>query len=163
MDENTKPQCFGQKLGHEFLTPGSNCARCGIDPDKLSGGLTKIEYFVRKPEKGMHSEMHALAKEVSEYCGEPKKFGMYLGIIKNIGLPKAYRIFSEIRQGKEIKTPGRKIDEDGLVRGAGAAVPTQPRGDVINTERYGHDQPLKSAKSPLDALRVNPFAGAGSA
>lgn len=69
--------------------------------------LQKIEYFVKKPEQGMHSEMHALAKEISEYCGEPKKFGMYLGIIKNIGLPRTYQIFAEMKQGKDIKTPGK--------------------------------------------------------
>src|SRR3989344_3243010 len=69
--------------------------------------LQKIEYFVKKPAKGIHSEFHALAKEISEFCGEPKKFGMYLGIIKNIGLPRAYQIFAEMRQAKEIKTPGK--------------------------------------------------------
>ena len=74
---------------------------------RYESGLTKIEYFVKKPAKGIHSEMHALAKEISEYCGEPKKFGMYLGIIKNIGLPQAYKIFAELKQGKEIKTPGK--------------------------------------------------------
>lgn len=71
------------------------------------GGLQKIEYFVKKPERGIHSEMHALAKEISEFCGEPKKFAMYLGVIKNIGLPHAYRIFAEMRQAKKIKTPGK--------------------------------------------------------
>ena len=55
----------------------------------------------------MHSEMHALAKEISEYCGEPKKFGMYLGVIKNMGLSRAYQIFAEMKQGKNIKTPGK--------------------------------------------------------
>ena len=75
---------------------------------KASMALTdKIEYFVKKPEHGLHSEAHALAKEISEFCGEPKKFGMYLGIIKNIGLPRAYRILAEMRQTKEIKTPGK--------------------------------------------------------
>lgn len=69
--------------------------------------LTKIEYFVKKPDKGMHSEMHALAKEISEYCKEPKKFGMYLGIIKNMGLSRAYQVFAELKQGKDIKTPGK--------------------------------------------------------
>src|SRR3989344_8950174 len=69
--------------------------------------LTKIEYFVKKPEHGMHSEAHALAKEISEFCGEPKKFGMYLGIIKNMGLPRAYQVFAELKQGKEVKTPGK--------------------------------------------------------
>lgn len=72
-----------------------------------ANGLRKIEFFHKKPERGIHSEMHALAKEVSEYCGEPKKFAMYLGVIKNVGLPRAYKIFSEIKQGKDIKTPGK--------------------------------------------------------
>lgn len=73
----------------------------------MADKLQKIEYFVKKPGKGIHSEAHALAKEISEYCGEPKKFAMYLGVIKNIGLPRAYKIFSEIRQGKDIETPGK--------------------------------------------------------
>ncbi len=75
-------------------------------------GLTKIgkelaEIKKKKPERGIHSEKHALAKEISEYAGEPKKFAMYLGIIKNIGLRKAYRIFSKIKQSKSVKTPGK--------------------------------------------------------
>ncbi|MEK7153984.1 MAG: hypothetical protein AAB792_00305 [Patescibacteria group bacterium] len=73
----------------------------------MSGQFQKIEYFVKKPEKGIHTEMHALAKEISEFCGEPEKFAMYLGIIKNVGLPRAYRIFAELRQAKEIETPGK--------------------------------------------------------
>ena len=68
---------------------------------------TKIEYFVKKPTKGIHSEIHALAKEISEFCGEPKKFGMYLGVIKNMGLSRAYQIFAKLKQAKEIKTPGK--------------------------------------------------------
>jgi len=60
-----------------------------------------------KPVKGIHSEIHALAKDISEYCGEPKKFALYLGIIKRIGKNKAYQIFSEIKQSKEIKSPAK--------------------------------------------------------
>lgn len=67
----------------------------------------KIEYFVKKPTKGIHSEMHALAKEISEFCGEPRKFGMYLGVIKNIGLSRAYQVFAELKQAKVIETPGK--------------------------------------------------------
>jgi len=67
----------------------------------------KIEYFVKQPARGIHSEKHALAKEVSEYCGEPKKFAMYLGIIKNVGLPRAYKIFAEIKQSKSVKDRGK--------------------------------------------------------
>ena len=75
-------------------------------------GLTKIgkelaKIKKKKPEHGIHSEIHALAKEISERFGEPKKFAMYLGIIKNIGLKKAYRIFSKVKQSKNVKTPGK--------------------------------------------------------
>lgn len=99
--------CLGKKLGHNFLIAGGTCTRCGISQNELNQPLKKIEYFIKEPAKGIHSEMHALAKEVSEFCGEPKKFGMYLGIIKNIGLPRAYRIFAELKQAKEIETPGK--------------------------------------------------------
>lgn len=68
------------------------------------------EYKIKKPERGIHSEMHALAKEISEYCNEPEKFAMYLGIIKNTGLRRAYRIFAEIKESAKrqtVKTPGK--------------------------------------------------------
>ncbi len=61
-----------------------------------------------KPLKGIHSEMHLLAKDISEYCREPKKFAMYLGVIKRIGLHHAYKIFSEIKQQElKAKHPGK--------------------------------------------------------
>ena len=106
--------CSGKKLGHNFPVAGSNCTQCGVNQDELDGPalpagrqFQKIEYFVREPEKGIHTEMHALAKEISEYCGEPKKFAMYLGIIKNIGLPGAYKIFAEIKQSESVKERGK--------------------------------------------------------
>lgn len=109
MAQATKKEasCLGKKLGHNFPVAGGKCTQCGIGQDELSGQFQKIEYFVKKPEKGIYTEMHALAKEISEFCGEPKKFAMYLGIIKNIGLPRAYKIFAELRQAKEIETPGK--------------------------------------------------------
>ena len=73
-------------------------------------GFKKINEIVESPPestRGMHSEIHLLAKDVSEYCNEPKKFGLYLGIIKRIGHDKAYKIFSEIKQSKNVKTPGK--------------------------------------------------------
>jgi hypothetical protein len=60
-----------------------------------------------KPVRGIHSEIHALAKDISEYCREPKKFALYLGIIKRIGKNRAYQIFSEIKQSKDIKSPAK--------------------------------------------------------
>jgi len=99
--------CSGKKTGHNFPVVGGKCTQCGVGQDELSKQFQKIEYFVKKPEKGIHTETHALAKEISEFCGEPKKFAMYLGIIKNIGLHRAYRIFAELRQAKEVETPGK--------------------------------------------------------
>lgn len=60
-----------------------------------------------KPTRGIHSEIHALAKDISEYCKEPKKFALYLGVIKRIGEDRAYQIFSEIKQSKTVKSPAR--------------------------------------------------------
>lgn len=74
-------------------------------PTRIGKELAKIKK--KRPERGIHGPMHALAKEISEYAGEPKKFAMYLGIIKNIGLRRAYKIFSEIKQNKKIKSPGK--------------------------------------------------------
>ena len=62
---------------------------------------------IKKPERGIHSAKHALAKEISEYCHEPKEFAMYLGIIKNIGLRKAFSIFSEIKKSPKITDRGK--------------------------------------------------------
>ncbi|MEK7579775.1 MAG: peptide deformylase [Patescibacteria group bacterium] len=79
---------------------------------RISSGFTKIgkeigRFKEKKPDSGIHGPVHALAKEISETFGEPKKFPMYLGIIKNIGLKRAYEIFSKIRQSKSIKDPGK--------------------------------------------------------
>lgn len=76
----------------------------------MSEGFKKIDKILKskfKPPRGIHSDIHALAKEISEYCREPKKFALYLGIIKRIGKNKAYQIFSEIKQSKTIKSPGK--------------------------------------------------------
>lgn len=74
-------------------------------PTRIGKELAKIKE--RKPERGIHGPAHALAKEISEAFGEPKKFAMYLGIIKNLGLRKSYQIFSKIKHSKNIKSPGK--------------------------------------------------------
>src|SRR5947207_383747 len=75
------------------------------------GGILKSRISALKSrkvqEKGIHSPLHVLAKEISEYCGEPKEFAMYLGVIKNLGLSKAYRIFSEIKHSPNVTTRGK--------------------------------------------------------
>lgn len=64
-------------------------------------------YEIKRLER-IHSEEHLLAKDVSEYCGEPKKFAMYLGVIRRIGKQRAYEIFSKIKNSRvKAKSPGR--------------------------------------------------------
>lgn len=62
-------------------------------------GIAKI-IKVKLPEKNknIHSEAHYLADEISTYFGERKKFAMYLGAIKRIGLLETKQIFSEVKQ-----------------------------------------------------------------
>ena len=49
-------------------------------------------------EQFIHSEEHLIAADISKYCGEPKRFNLYLGIIRRIGKQRAYQIFSELKQ-----------------------------------------------------------------
>lgn len=51
------------------------------------------------PNKRLHSEIHALADEISTFFGERKKFAMYLGVIKRVGATRALTIFSEVKGG----------------------------------------------------------------
>jgi hypothetical protein len=74
------------------------------------GSAHKRAEEAKKARRTMHSETHALAKDVSEYCGEPKLFARYLGRIKAVGLGHAYRAFSDLKDGRRrraIKEPGK--------------------------------------------------------
>ncbi len=62
-------------------------------------GFTQNADSAAKARRTMHSEMHALAKDISEFCGEPERFAQYLGRIKAVGLPVAYRAFSDLKDG----------------------------------------------------------------
>ena len=55
----------------------------------------------------IHSQAHLLAGEISQYCGEPKKFGLYLGVIKWIGTERAAFVFGQLKDSVNVKTPGR--------------------------------------------------------
>ena len=46
----------------------------------------------------LHSEDHALADEISAAFQEPKRFAMYLGVIKRVGAPEARHIFAQLQQ-----------------------------------------------------------------
>ena len=56
--------------------------------------------------KNIHSEIHYWADVISTAFGERKKFAMYLGVIKRLGVKEAQRIFSEIKDSK-VSSPGK--------------------------------------------------------
>ncbi|MFZ2189796.1 MAG: hypothetical protein WA057_01920 [Candidatus Magasanikiibacteriota bacterium] len=64
---------------------------------------TKIQ---PKTNKNIHSEIHYWADVISSAFGEKKMFGMYLGVIKRIGVDRARQIFAEIQESK-IDNPGK--------------------------------------------------------
>lgn len=100
-------ECKGKKFGHNFAYPGGPCLNCGISQNDLSvdSKPKKIKEAIEiepKTIKGIHSKIHALAKDISEFCEEPKKFALYLGIIKRIGHDRAFQIFGELKQLKNL-------------------------------------------------------------
>lgn len=56
--------------------------------------------------KNIHSEMHYWADVISSEFHERKRFAMYLGVIKRIGIKEAKRIFAEIKQ-TGVRSPGK--------------------------------------------------------
>lgn len=56
--------------------------------------------------KNIHSEMHYWADVISSTFHERKRFAMYLGIIKRIGIKEAQRIFAEVKQS-DAKNPAK--------------------------------------------------------
>ena len=57
-----------------------------------------------KKERGIHSYVHILAKEISEYVGEREKYGMWLGVTKRVGVEKMKGLLQQIKE-KGIKNP----------------------------------------------------------
>jgi hypothetical protein len=59
-----------------------------------------------KTKQNIHSEIHYWADIISSSFGEKNKFGMYLGIIKRIGVARARQIFAELKESK-CASPGK--------------------------------------------------------
>ncbi|KKR49202.1 MAG: hypothetical protein UT86_C0001G0174 [Candidatus Magasanikbacteria bacterium GW2011_GWC2_40_17] len=70
-------------------------------------GIQKIiKQKLSAENKQIHSPLQYWADIISQSFGERKKFGMYLGIIKRIGLEEAKKIFAEIKQSN-VQNPGK--------------------------------------------------------
>jgi hypothetical protein len=59
--------------------------------------------------KRLHSEAHVLADEMSVYFRERKRFAMYLGIIKRLGIAKARSIFAQVKAESAQADSPRKL------------------------------------------------------
>ncbi len=59
-----------------------------------------------KQNKKIHSDIHYWTDIISSTFGEKNRFGMYLGIIKRIGVGRARQVFSEIKDSN-IDNPGK--------------------------------------------------------
>lgn len=66
-------------------------------PASKSGHLPGIEMPTARKEKYIHSAEHALAAEISAFFGERKKFAVYLGVIRRMGMARARTIFSSMK------------------------------------------------------------------
>lgn len=59
-----------------------------------------LEKKIARPaaRKNIHSKEHDLAESMTVQFGEPKKFGMYLGIIKRLGFGRALALFKYVQE-----------------------------------------------------------------
>ncbi len=76
------------------------------DSDKKFG---KLEFKKVVVNKRLHSELHSFVDDLITYFGatEKKKFGLWLGIIKRMGLARARTKFSELKQNYNLDNEGR--------------------------------------------------------
>ena len=60
-------------------------------------GVLKGKKPEKKADRYLHSEAHVLADEITTWMGEPKKFGMYLGVIKRMGVARVRAVFADLK------------------------------------------------------------------
>lgn len=65
-----------------------------------------IKERTRLKNKNIHSEAHYWADVISSAFGERKRFALYLGTIKRIGIKEAQKIFAEVKES-DAKSPGK--------------------------------------------------------
>lgn len=112
---NTKADCYGQKLGHNYI--GGVCFKCGGEqtPFKKTSSLNSVSW--NKPEEKkqktkthIHSELHELVDKMRKDFGETEikgkgSFSFYLGILKKVPTPIIYSWLAEIKDSPALDTP----------------------------------------------------------
>ena len=72
----------------------------------MEGIKNIVKTRAKTKNKNLHSEIHYWADAISTAFHERKRFAMYLGVIKRIGVKEAQRIFAEIKDSNA-KSPGK--------------------------------------------------------
>lgn len=112
------------------------------------GQLPGLETPEARKERYMHSEAHVLAAEISAHFGERKKFGVYLAVIRRMGVPQARTLFSSIKSGDANVANPRKFFMWTSKREPKTPAPKKPRA------------PRKPRKKPDGTqLDMNGFLG----
>lgn len=57
----------------------------------------------------LHSEAHVLADEISSFFNERRRFAMYLGVIKRLGVPRTRAIFAQVKSDSGAVDNPRKL------------------------------------------------------
>ena len=108
------PEAHGEDIRHNFPLAGALCANgCGVAQSDLRVGPPKNHIhhagnMVGKDRsKGMHGDIQYWAWEIAEYVHEKNRMGLYIGIVKRIGVHTASRLLAEMRDNPNIKTPAK--------------------------------------------------------
>lgn len=123
------PPCTKSPDGrHNFNPETGDCAwQCGVNqrggfkPAQQTRGMadlaTSLARMPKRPPKGIHTQLHELVAELIKEYNEPpeipigtrrvKTFGYYLGKLKHVPISTIYMWRSEIRQSRDVKTPGK--------------------------------------------------------
>lgn len=65
----------------------------------LQNYAEKLKIRAKTPKiRGINSYVQEVAKEVCEYVGEPKKFGMWLGIVKRCGPGQVRELLKRMKE-----------------------------------------------------------------
>src|SRR3990167_9513295 len=77
---------------HNFA--GGKCIKCRA----FQNPIKKAVITRNEPIKGIYTQEQDLTRTLANYFNEPKKFGMYMGIVKKQGMEKCYKIYSELKE-----------------------------------------------------------------
>jgi hypothetical protein len=78
---------------------GCGITQAELSEQKVALGPRRITTVALRRTRihGMHTPTHDLARQISEWCGEPKNFALYLGKVKWLGLQRSWRLWGDLK------------------------------------------------------------------